>query len=444
MIEEELKSSNEDVASKPEDGACANCGEALQGTFCGQCGQRNEPLRKPVGQFIREAFVEFLGFDGRLWASLRLLLFRPGSLTQAYLGGHRVRYVRPLRIYLIASLLFFFLLSLIDPVGQVNFGDEEEVAADTSVTVAAYRAMLIEKREANAQRIANQQLLIDSLQIQFQADSLDLSSRHMTTIADSLGKEVLGQLNEALDEALRADSVDQEKVEDLQDALDEAFEDLGDERDDLASLRRQVDDENRQYTWLAAQIADAPADSLVRPSDLERAAELMFDDNTEPRIDVNFPDWLPKSQAVLQMQAARTDQEVRMAFVAFFSETIRRLPSVMFCILPIFALLLKVLYLRREWYYSEHLVFGLHTHGFTFLVFTAILLVSWLTGGAGWTAIVIVGLSFSIPIYFYVAQKNVYGQGWLKTGFKAWMLGWLYLFVLIGGLVVALLLAAIV
>ena len=47
-----------------------------------------------------------------------------------------------------------------------------------------------------------------------------------------------------------------------------------------------------------------------------------------------------------------------------------------------------------------------------------------------------------IPVYFYIAQKRVYGQGWIKTAFKAMVLAWLYGFVLLVGLVGAIALAA--
>ncbi|MFP5287800.1 MAG: DUF3667 domain-containing protein, partial [Thermoanaerobaculia bacterium] len=41
------------------------------------------------------------------------LVFRPGLLTREYLAGRRARYVRPLKIYLIAALVFFGVVALL-------------------------------------------------------------------------------------------------------------------------------------------------------------------------------------------------------------------------------------------------------------------------------------------------------------------------------------------
>ena len=40
--------------------------------------------------------------------------------------------------------------------------------------------------------------------------------------------------------------------------------------------------------------------------------------------------------------------------------------------MPFLALLLKILYIRHDYYYVEHLVFSFHTHSFTFLLFALI------------------------------------------------------------------------
>jgi hypothetical protein len=42
-----------------------------------------------------------------LWQSLYLLLLRPGRLTQEYFAERRVRYLPPVRLYLVLSVLFF-------------------------------------------------------------------------------------------------------------------------------------------------------------------------------------------------------------------------------------------------------------------------------------------------------------------------------------------------
>jgi hypothetical protein len=65
-----------------------------------------------VWHFIREATENLTHSDSRLWLTLVALLTRPGALTREFLDGHRVRYMPPLRLYLVISLAFFLLAAL--------------------------------------------------------------------------------------------------------------------------------------------------------------------------------------------------------------------------------------------------------------------------------------------------------------------------------------------
>ncbi len=85
---------------------CLNCGAALQGPFCGRCGQRVIPPYPTLREMAADAWHELSGWDGRFARTLRTLA-RPGALTIDVLEGRRARYVSPLRLYLVASVLFF-------------------------------------------------------------------------------------------------------------------------------------------------------------------------------------------------------------------------------------------------------------------------------------------------------------------------------------------------
>lgn len=93
----------------PPAGHCLNCGVDLQGRYCHSCGQ--EHTQRPIrfSMLLGEGIAEVLNWDSKLLRSLRPLLFRPGLLTQEYVKGRRVRYVSPVRFYLIGSLLFFLI-----------------------------------------------------------------------------------------------------------------------------------------------------------------------------------------------------------------------------------------------------------------------------------------------------------------------------------------------
>ena len=89
--------------------SCANCGAELTGPWCSQCG---EQLRKPGDLSLKAYLAELLdaltNLEGRFWGSLRALLFKPGLLTEDYMAGRRVRWMRPLHLFLFINLLYFF------------------------------------------------------------------------------------------------------------------------------------------------------------------------------------------------------------------------------------------------------------------------------------------------------------------------------------------------
>ena len=89
---------------------CLNCGASLQGTFCSACGQRSVPPDPSVTELAGDAWQELSGYDGRIAATIRGLL-RPGYLTREYIAGRRARYLSPVRLYLIVSVIYFLAAS---------------------------------------------------------------------------------------------------------------------------------------------------------------------------------------------------------------------------------------------------------------------------------------------------------------------------------------------
>jgi len=90
--------------------ACRNCGVLLQGRFCHACGQKAAHSDVSLRELVHEAIHEFAHLDDtRIVQTLKLLLFKPGELTAEFLRGRRARYIPPLRLYLVCSLLFFAL-----------------------------------------------------------------------------------------------------------------------------------------------------------------------------------------------------------------------------------------------------------------------------------------------------------------------------------------------
>jgi len=86
---------------------CLNCGASAPEKFCPECGQ--ETVREPrtVAQFLDGLIAQFVSPKGQLWQTLSKLFFAPGALTVDYVAGRRARYLRPLQLYLMASVIVF-------------------------------------------------------------------------------------------------------------------------------------------------------------------------------------------------------------------------------------------------------------------------------------------------------------------------------------------------
>lgn len=86
---------------------CRNCGAPADGAYCASCGQETALRLPTLREFVREAAGRYVAIDGRFWRTIFGLLARPGFLTREYLAGRRRRYIRPARLYLFTTLIFF-------------------------------------------------------------------------------------------------------------------------------------------------------------------------------------------------------------------------------------------------------------------------------------------------------------------------------------------------
>src|SRR5882724_11527997 len=334
---------------------CENCGAELQGHWCAQCGQPAIEYRRSFRYVVADLLNEFLNWDSKFFTTIALLILKPWRLTNEFLAGKRVRYVNPLRLYLLASILFFF---------AVNYGAKG---------------------------------------INFDASKLGPKDR--------------------------ADLEAELKKEDLPPAAREKLE---------ALLRDSSPSPAPSPATTAPSPTPAPtASSDVASQPTERANEqkkeygkigerpfVAFDDakSTTP-----FERWI-EGRAKEKMG----EHGMKMRF--FISTLFSNLPYMMLCCIPLFALVLKLLYIRRHVFYIDHLIYALHIHTFAY---TGIMLIVLATIGlnrvipgqiAGWI-IALLWIAFVVQIFLSI--RRVYRQGWFFTVFKFFLGGFVYLIVLV-------------
>jgi hypothetical protein len=97
---------------------------------------------------------------------------------------------------------------------------------------------------------------------------------------------------------------------------------------------------------------------------------------------------------------------------------LHKLPYLLFISLPIFALILKLLNVRRsKFYYADHAIFAIHHYVFSFIVLLSIFLLAVAARNPSfeWLTVIIVALCIIWPVHLFIAMLNFYKQGWLKT-----------------------------
>jgi len=339
---------------------CENCGAELHGHWCAQCGQAAVEYRRSFRYVVADLLNEFLNWDSKFFTTIALLILKPWRLTNEFLAGKRVRYVNPLRLYLLASILFFF---------AVNYG-AKGINFDASKLGPKDRADLqAELKKENLPPAAREKLealLRDSSPSPAPSPATNAPS---PTPAPTASSDVASQPTESANE------------------------------------------QKKEY----GKIGERPF--------------VAFDDakSTTP-----FERWI-EGRAKEKMGEHGTKMGL------FISTLFSNLPYMMLCCIPLFACVLKLLYIRRRIFYIDHLIYALHIHTFFYagimlIVLATIGLTRFAPGAlAGWL-IALLWIAFVTQIFLSI--RYVYRQGWFFSIFKFLFGGFVYLMVLVFALAI--------
>lgn len=99
----------EKPAAVVERATCPECDEPIPERFCTHCGEKRVEARDySLRHFLAEALNVIANLESPIPRSFFALLFRPGLLTAAYLAGRRKRYLKPLQLFVLCNVIFFF------------------------------------------------------------------------------------------------------------------------------------------------------------------------------------------------------------------------------------------------------------------------------------------------------------------------------------------------
>ena len=393
-----------DVQAHEGIAACENCATPLQGTYCYRCGQSSHNPLRNVAHAIEEVFESFWHLDGRVFRTLREL-WSPGRLANNYLAGHRAPYVPPLRLFVVLSVITFFLAQF-----AVSFGtaDKAEEAGETAtVTVdkdgfsdAKTAAEVIEQRDDAIRGLLQGKQAVSG--IPGAAFGFDRSIASMREMARKRIRELEPQHPE------------------LQLPIEQTGPKPEDVEKELSASERA--DEAANTGSIVAQDKKPAASS--EKSDKVNLAKVGFVER-----------WLKKKGERVEDNLERFSKDPELLKHAIMGS----IPTALFFLVPVFAIFLKLAYLETGRYYLEHLVVALYSHAWLCLaLLTMCALVgldAWITPHASWFGVVAGILEFfvwwAMPIYLLIMQKRVYRQAWWLTILKYFVIGTVYL-VLVG------------
>lgn len=365
---------------------CENCATPLKGGFCHECGQSaHNPLRH-AGHAIEEVFESFWHLDGRIFRTLRSL-WSPGQLAISYLAGHRAPYVAPLRLFVILSVLTFFVAQY-----TVHFGNGETDAGTQGDDSSLVRG--------DFDKLAT---VADVEQQRDQAVCGLLRARSTVGYLPGFDRSIRALHKQARARIAQLDP----RHPSLQQPLPERLE-----------------------------VADVPGCELTEAeAEAEAASEaarIAAATGTRASASSGFMErWLAKKSQRAEENWDRFIKDPELLKNAIM----RSIPTALFFMVPIFALFLKLAYVETPRLYLEHLVVALYSHAWLCLALLAICLLvaldNWIAPHAGWFGGVAGVLEFVIgwwmPIYLLLMQKRVYRQAWWLTILKYLVIGFVYI-----------------
>jgi hypothetical protein len=102
------------AATAPGRAACANCGTVLLGKYCHDCSQSSAPTSFSVKEALQDFIYMMLKVDSKFVRALKVLVTAPGRLSLDHKNGIVVRYVKPLRLIFVVSLIISVLFAVAD------------------------------------------------------------------------------------------------------------------------------------------------------------------------------------------------------------------------------------------------------------------------------------------------------------------------------------------
>ncbi|MGB8192454.1 MAG: DUF3667 domain-containing protein, partial [Chitinophagaceae bacterium] len=188
-------------------------------------------------------------------------------------------------------------------------------------------------------------------------------------------------------------------------------------QDSIATKKKRKASQNKRETILAGDTTRYTPVRVNMPDDYRSIAH--YDSSQKLLPAAERDNWLKR---MIQKRQILLNEKYKGDKIAIMKDWIvsfiHQFPKLLFVSLPIFALLLRLLYIRRkQFYYVDHGIFSIHLYIFAFLLLLVSMGVSSLAGATGWGWINWLQLVIWLyALYYnYKAMRNFYRQSRGKT-----------------------------
>jgi len=342
--------------------SCQNCNHTIskEDKHCSQCGQKIALSSLSFKLIITDFLSNFFNVESKIWKTL-LHIWIPARLTKAFIGGQRASYYNPLRLFIIALFTCFTLLALrftstLSKLDKIS--GEQKARIWKKGLEARFDTISAENALNPAQALLIKQELFtyeldDTLELDFLIETKSLDST--TTPKDT---------------AFHIESSDLKL-------------------DSLSTLFQEMSN-------------TISSNSEFNAEDLLSLSEEQFKAKHQNGSEL-------ENAALLQTYKLLNNPSTSLSFL------IGNGTWAILMMVLLMALLGKILYIRRAYFYTEHFLFHLYGHTRILVASIVILLIQHIYdfGILAIIAILFVGL-----VYLFLGMKNFYQQSLLKALFK--------------------------
>jgi hypothetical protein len=347
---------------------CLNCGHIVEENFCPKCGQENIVTKEDAFHMVTHAIADYFHFEHKFFGTIGPLLSKPGQLTKEYVAGKRMSSIHPIRLYIFISIVFFLVILSGSGVKDYKTTEKEKVETTNSKTVTSKK------------------------------DSLDKPKKELTVAQINEIKESLKYVpnrNGLRDSIIKKAIAEESSGQKSNEGPSISF---GGKKSKFYNKWKIQDTTVVQYEKSQEALAKDKRDGFIKHYFIKRTIELNQYENPEEK---------------------------------FLEDFLHNIPKMMFLLLPMFALILKLVYINKKRYYYEHLIYSFHLHSAIFLSILATMLLQWLFSFVyeidAWLGIL---CAVYIIWYIYRSLRTFYGSTRWITVLKMFFLSFAYNIVL--------------